>query len=181
MFRRFAEAYRRLEREWLPVFDDVLVPSEDDALRLKPYCSATVYPNAIPFRPQPAVDEENAIAFSGNLEYHPNVAAVRYFAAEIWPLILAAHPDLEWRLIGRNPHAIEPIVAEIPGVRVVGPVDDAVEALARAKVVVTPLLAGSGTRFKILEAWAAARAVVSTTCGRGRARRDQWRASAHRG
>jgi glycosyltransferase involved in cell wall biosynthesis len=30
---------------------------------------------------------------------------------------------------------------------------------------VVPLLSGSGTRFKILEAWAAGRAVVSTTLG----------------
>jgi glycosyltransferase involved in cell wall biosynthesis len=41
----------------------------------------------------------------------------------------------------------------------------AVEVLATAKVVVIPLLAGSGTRFKLLEAWAAGRAVVSTTIG----------------
>jgi glycosyltransferase involved in cell wall biosynthesis len=31
--------------------------------------------------------------------------------------------------------------------------------------VVVPLLSGSGTRFKILEAWAAGRAVVSTRIG----------------
>ena len=30
---------------------------------------------------------------------------------------------------------------------------------------IAPLLSGSGTRFKILEAWAAGRAVVSTTLG----------------
>jgi glycosyltransferase involved in cell wall biosynthesis len=44
-------------------------------------------------------------------------------------------------------------------------VNDAVAALARAKLAVVPLLSGSGTRFKILEAWAAGRAVVSTTLG----------------
>jgi glycosyltransferase involved in cell wall biosynthesis len=47
----------------------------------------------------------------------------------------------------------------------VGPVDDAIPLLAAAKVCVVPLLSGSGTRFKILEAWAAGRAVVSTTLG----------------
>ena len=46
-----------------------------------------------------------------------------------------------------------------------GRVDNALEELARAKVVVVPLLAGSGTRIKILEAWAAGRAVVSTKIG----------------
>jgi glycosyltransferase involved in cell wall biosynthesis len=44
-------------------------------------------------------------------------------------------------------------------------VEDAVAALAAAKVAVVPMLAGSGTRVKILEAWAAGRAVVSTQLG----------------
>jgi glycosyltransferase involved in cell wall biosynthesis len=44
-------------------------------------------------------------------------------------------------------------------------VDDAITELARGKVAVAPLLAGSGTRLKIMEAWAAARAVVSTSLG----------------
>jgi glycosyltransferase involved in cell wall biosynthesis len=42
---------------------------------------------------------------------------------------------------------------------------DAIRELAAAKVVVVPLLAGSGTRFKVIEAWAAGRAVVSTSIG----------------
>ena len=64
-----------------------------------------------------------------------------------------------------NPHAVRKIVDGIPGARLIGPVHDAVAALARAKLVVVPLLSGSGTWFKILEAWAGARAVVSTTIG----------------
>jgi glycosyltransferase involved in cell wall biosynthesis len=50
-------------------------------------------------------------------------------------------------------------------IELTGPVADAVVELAKARVVVVPLLAGSGTRVKILEAWAAGRAVVSTTVG----------------
>jgi glycosyltransferase involved in cell wall biosynthesis len=44
-------------------------------------------------------------------------------------------------------------------------VQDAIAELARAKVAVVPLLAGSGTRLKILEAWAAGLPVVSTRLG----------------
>jgi len=44
-------------------------------------------------------------------------------------------------------------------------VADAIEELARAKVAVVPLLSGSGTRFKILEAWCAGTPVVSTRLG----------------
>ncbi len=50
-------------------------------------------------------------------------------------------------------------------IEVIGEVDDAVRELARARVAVVPLLAGSGTRFKILEAWSAGVPVVSTSIG----------------
>lgn len=164
MFRRFAGAYQRLEREWLPWFDDVLVTSGADASRV-PAERVAVFPNTIPLREVRGVPREHAIVFTGNLEYDPNIAAVRWFAAEVWPLIRRAEPGLEWRLVGRNPRAVEPYVRGAGGVRVVGEVADAVVEIARAKVAVVPLLAGSGTRFKILEAWAAATPVVSTTIG----------------
>ncbi|MCP5117222.1 MAG: glycosyltransferase, partial [bacterium] len=50
-------------------------------------------------------------------------------------------------------------------IRLAGPVEDAISELARSKVAVVPLRAGSGTRVKILEAWAAATPVVSTSLG----------------
>ena len=165
MFRRFAGAYTDLERELLPQFDDVLVTSPDDARRVLAVTSAprvTVYPNAIARVDQPDIPEENAIVFSGNLEYHANAAAIRWFGESVWPRIRKLHPELEWRLIGRNP---ESVTLRVPGMNVVGPVDDAVRALAAGRIAVVPLLSGSGTRFKILEAWAAGRAVVSTSLG----------------
>jgi glycosyltransferase involved in cell wall biosynthesis len=48
------------------------------------------------------------------------------------------------------------------GIEVTGPVEDAMAEIAQARLVVAPLRAGSGTRIKILEAWAAARCVVAT-------------------
>lgn len=161
---RFAEAYRRLEREWLPRFDAVLVPSEEDRSRIR-HARVYVYPNALPAVAAPAASEENCIVFSGNLEYHPNVEAVRWFREKIWPRVRERDPQLEWRLIGRNPEAVKWLVRDDPRIRCTGAVENAVEEIARAKVCVVPLLSGSGTRFKILEAWAAGRAVVSTTLG----------------
>ena len=165
MFRRFATAYTELEREWVPQFDTVLVTSNEDASRVRyiaPTTRVVVYPNTIPKVDVPPGAEQNAIAFSGNLEYHPNIGAVKWFGQKVWPLLHERYPTLEWRLIGKNPHAVP---LNVPGMKIVGPVDDAVAALAEVKVAVVPLLAGSGTRFKILEAWAAERAVVSTTIG----------------
>lgn len=162
--RRFANAYRKLEREWIPKFDQVLVASEEDARRVE-HPHVRVYPNALPEIDRPKVPEQNCITFSGNLEYHPNVEAVRWFHSQIWPKVRVRCPQLDWRLIGRNEHAVKNIISGDDRVTMTGAVEDAVAAIAEARVCVVPLLSGSGTRFKILEAWAAERAVVSTTIG----------------
>ena len=124
-----------------------------------------VYPNALPEIPAPHVPEENCIVFSGNLEYHPNVEAVRWFRTSTLAAFRERSPGLEWRLIGKNPEAVARWTSGDDRIRVIGPVEDAVTEIARAKLAVVPLLSGSGTRFKILEAWAAQRAVVSTPIG----------------
>jgi len=81
---------------------------------------------------------------------------------------------LRWKIAGRSPQAIRRLVAGDPRIIVTGPVEEAVPVLAESQVAVVPLLAGSGTRFKILEAWAAGVPVVSTTLGaEGLACRDQ--------
>ncbi len=97
------------------------------------------------------------------MAYHPNATAVQYFAAEIWPLIRENEPEIVWELIGKNPESLR--MPPDRRIRIVGPVEDAIAALAGARVAVVPILSGSGTRFKILEAWAAGVPVVSTTLG----------------
>jgi glycosyltransferase involved in cell wall biosynthesis len=161
-FARFAESYRRLEREWLPQFDVVLVASEQDRARVE-HPRVHVVSNALPEIPRPTIAEANCIVFSGNLEYHPNVEAVRWFRQRIWPAVRTT--GVEWRLVGRNAHAVASIVAGDERIKLTGPVEDAIASIAEAAVCVVPLLSGSGTRFKILETWAAARAVVSTSIG----------------
>jgi glycosyltransferase involved in cell wall biosynthesis len=163
-FRRFAKASRRFEQTWMPQFDAVIVPSPDDAK----YVSGTrsiIYPNAIPMAPRPARVEQHEIVFTGNLEYEPNISAVRHFYEKIWPLVRRRVPDLIWRIAGKNPGAIDFLFHGDASVRVTGPMDDAIATLASAKVAIAPLLAGSGTRFKIIEAWAAGTPVVSTRLG----------------
>jgi polysaccharide biosynthesis protein PslH len=160
--KRFAEAYARLERRWIPKFDVVLVASEQDRQRVD-HPSVHVFPNALPVIARPEVAESDSIVFSGNLEYHPNVEAVRWFSNQVWPRL--RNGPVRWRLIGRNPEAVASLVAGDERIELVGPVEDAVSEIARSKIAIVPLLSGSGTRFKILEAWAAARAVVSTTIG----------------
>jgi polysaccharide biosynthesis protein PslH len=165
---RFATASGALERRLLPKFDLILATSESDAAlarQLAPGTNVSVYPNALPETPQPRRLEQPAIVFSGNLEYSPNISAVRFFRENIWPLLEARWPELKWRIVGKNPGAIRHLVAGHPRIELTGFIEDAVTVVAECQVAVIPVLAGSGTRVKILEAWAAGTPVVSTTIG----------------
>jgi glycosyltransferase involved in cell wall biosynthesis len=164
----FGQASLEFERRWLPQFSQVLAASESDAAAaaaIVPAANIGVYPNAIPGRPIPAETRQHAIVFSGNMEYHPNRAAVRFFRREIWPQLRDAHPNLVWRLVGKNPQALRALTSGDDRIEIIGEVEDAITELARAEVAIVPLLAGSGTRLKILEAWSAGTPVVSTSIG----------------
>ena len=166
--RVFHHASLQLERIWLPRFSTVLATSAVDVETVNgiaPAAQVQVYPNALPWMALPPRLGEDAVVFSGNMEYHPNLQAVHFFRDAIWPTLAARWPGLRWRLVGKNGEAIERLVAGDPRIEILGAVPEAVTELARSKVAVVPLLAGSGTRLKILEAWAAGLPVVSTTIG----------------
>jgi glycosyltransferase involved in cell wall biosynthesis len=174
--RWFSEPCTAMERRWWPRYSQLLVTSETDAgyvRRACPEARPQVYPNAIPLVERPRAARQDAMVFSGNMEYHPNITAVRFFRRDIWPRLRARWPSLIWRLAGRNPQAVRRYTQGDPRIQVTGPMDDAIAEIAPAKVAVAPLLAASGTRLKILEAWAAGVAVVSTRIGaEGLAARD---------
>jgi polysaccharide biosynthesis protein PslH len=166
--RVFAAAASEMEREWLPRFSRILAASDCDRtliLAFAPGAQVTVYPNAVPLPPLSTSERLHAIVFSGNLEYQPNIGAMRFFRRDVWPRLRERWPGLVWRLVGRNPAAVERWTAGDPRIELTGAVEDAIAELARAQVAVVPILAGSGTRLKILEAWAAGLPVVSTTLG----------------
>ena len=107
--RVFHQAALQLERDWLPRYSEILAVSAADAELVRaiaPGAQVTVYPNAIPLVPQPPAGDENAIVYSGNMEYHPNISAVRFFRREVWPRLRERWPDLVWRLVGKNPAAL---------------------------------------------------------------------------
>ena len=166
--RVFRDASLDLERRYFRRFSMVLATSQQDADTVRsiaPGAEVTVYPNTLPPTPLPQHQDEEAVVFSGNLEYHPNRTAVKHFRTEIWPLLRDRWPRLKWRLIGKNPDAVRRWTDGDQRIELVGPVENAVVELARSRVAVVPLLTGSGTRLKILEAWAAGLPVVTTRIG----------------
>ena len=168
LYRRFETVCARMEKALLPRFDHTLVTSHTDAshvARIAPGVPTTVYPNAIPYYDRPAKQERHVVVFTGNLEYQPNRSAIFHFRDRIWPDLRQRWPTLIWEIIGKNPQSLHGIGQGDLRIHLIGPVDDAIARIASAQVAVVPLLAGSGTRIKILEAWAAATPVVSTTIG----------------
>lgn len=166
---RFARAALELERYWLPRFDGILATSCNDAKLIQAISAGArvaVYPNALPLMVPPPRSDRQEIVFSGNLEYAPNISAVHFFHRKVWPALQSRWPRLRWKILGKNPvRSIRDLADADPSIEITGFVKDAVAVIAQAQVAVVPLLAGSGTRVKILEAWAAGTPVVSTTLG----------------
>ncbi len=150
----------------------VLVTSEREYLllkRLAPQCLVEIVPNGVDTEAFSADEGQkevaNRVVFTGTMSYYPNTQAVLFFARECWPLIKAHIPEATWQIVGSSPPPEIERLAELPGISVTGTVPDVKPFLAAASVVVAPLLIGSGTRLKILEALAVQKAVVSTSLG----------------
>ena len=113
----------------------------------------------------PFAAEEVPLVFTGAMDYWPNIDAVKWFAAEIFPRLLAERPALRFYIVGRSP---VPAVLELAGDRVVvtGTVPDVRPYLRHAAVVVAPLRIARGIQNKVLEAMAmAVPVVVARGCG----------------
>ncbi len=102
------------------------------------------------------------IAFTGQMDYPPNVEAVAAFARDVLPLIRRQRPEARFAIVGRNP--TEPVKKLGQGEHVVvtGAVADIRSWLAAADVVVSPLRIARGVQNKMLEAMAMARPVVAS-------------------
>jgi len=105
------------------------------------------------------------LVFTGKMDFRPNVDAVLWFADEVMPHLRAAGVDAHFWAVGRSPHARLDALVGRKNVTVTGEVPDVRPYIMQSDVYVAPLLAGGGTRFKILESLALAKPVVSTRLG----------------
>jgi len=176
----YGAQYRRMHRyesAALARFDGVLAVSDADRRTF-----ARIYPDAVRepihvvptgvdtefFAPATPASPANSreIVFTGSMDWLPNEDAMIFFCEKVLPIIRAEEPDVQLSIVGRAPTpAVSKLAETCGGVRVTGRVDDVRPYIAEAGVYVVPLRIGGGTRLKIFEAMAMAKAVVSTGVG----------------
>ncbi|MGO8870501.1 MAG: glycosyltransferase family 4 protein [Acidimicrobiales bacterium] len=165
-----ARRWRRLQRRGGRAVERVVVCSRIDAERATEagLRYVAVVPNGYPSVPGAhgprGVGSPPVVVFQGTLRYPPNAHAARYLVEEVGPALRALVPGVRIRLVGRTTPALEGL-ADPPDVTLVGQVPDIGAELAGADLVLVPVRFGSGTRVKIIEAFAHRVPVVSTTLG----------------
>jgi sugar transferase (PEP-CTERM/EpsH1 system associated) len=187
LLRRYADrqrdplrkAYARLtaakleqyERAAAVVFARLLACSDVDAqyasARLR-YPRVAVVPNGVDvdrFVPRPSLEEPRALAFVGRMDYVANSDAAAFFCRSVLPRVWRSVPDARLYIVGHSPARAIQDLARDPRIVVTGSVPDVADFVGRASVFVAPLRYGSGTRLKILEAMAMAKAVMTTPLG----------------
>jgi glycosyltransferase involved in cell wall biosynthesis len=95
--------------------------------------------------------------FVGRMDYPPNADAIDTICNAVAPRC----PGVIFMLVGSNP----PRMDTPSNVLMVGEVDSVDRYLGAADIAIVPLTRGSGTRIKILDAWAAGLPVLSTSIG----------------
>jgi glycosyltransferase involved in cell wall biosynthesis len=152
--------------------DAVVATSDLDAsrlLKLAPGAPVYVIPHAIdcahyaPIRSQLG----NTILFSGTLNYAGNYEGFLWFVDEVLPKLKASMGASLPRIVvaGTNPTLEMQQLVVRAGAELHSDPASLLPLLGGAAVVIVPLRSGRSMRFKILEAMASGRAVVSTPRG----------------
>ena len=171
-FQMQAKKMEAYERKICRTAKHVIAVSEIDASRMKRMFgieTVTSVPTGVDveyFAPRSVSPAISDMVFCGSMDWLPNVDAVAYFLAEVFPLIRDKLPGATFTIAGRSPDArVLKAVQGLTGVNVTGKVEDMRPYLWGAKISVVPIRIGGGTRLKIYECMAAGVPVVSTTVG----------------
>ena len=95
-------------------------------------------------------------------DYAPNRDGGNWLLRDVWPKVLRLDPHARLVIAGRGTEAAFADAASLPGVTVLGEVEDASGVLDSAAVVVAPVSSGGGQQLKVVEALARIRLVVAT-------------------
>jgi len=164
--KRAAAQTRAAELALMAQADVTLVvsPAEQELLKnLLPQARIEVLSNVHQLAPPgPDFGARRDLWFVGGFQHPPNVDAMQWFIAQVWPLIAVALPDARFHVVGsRMPESL----AAIAGERVIyhGFVEDLSPFLDGCRLAVAPLRYGAGVKGKVNQSMAHGQPVVATS------------------
>lgn len=169
-----ARRLRAVEAGRVVPFDELVVISPAEARRYRESVSTEHEPVVVGngvdlerFSPAPALADEPVLIMTGVMSYKPNVDAAAWFARRVMPRVRAAVPVARFDIVGKSPAPQVKALGELPGVRVVGPVDSTADSLRASAVAVAPMRIAPGVQNKVLEAMACGLPVVCSAAAAG--------------
>jgi glycosyltransferase involved in cell wall biosynthesis len=165
-----AKRLQKFEMGCMNTFDALTFVTKTDALHFKqfglhqPFHVAPTGIDTERLNPDQTKVISNTILHIGSMDWMPNQEAVEWFIQEVWPSLKKQHPELVFKIAGRNTPT-RFFAFQGNGIEVLGEVDDAIELMQTASLMVVPLFSGSGIRIKILEGMALGKCIVSTQLG----------------
>jgi glycosyltransferase involved in cell wall biosynthesis len=174
-FKNYAKNALQIETNLYKRVDAFLGCSEEDIVKLFALNQGClpgftiangVDTDSKPFDYNPIKHGKKEILFCGSLDYYPNEEGFIWFYEHVFPLIKKTIPEVVLTLVGafakKERHQG---LLDDPSVHVKGSVADVQPFYYQAGVCIAPLLSGSGTRLKILEAMSFGNPIVSTSVG----------------
>lgn len=162
-----------LEKKMLTQFDLTITVSETDKSqlnKLNPNSNMIVIENGVDtseFVPSNDIQSDgNTLLWVGGLNTIPNECGMHYFLTNIYNNIKERVPNVTLTIIGDNISTrLSRIICFDSTIKYVGYVDNPLPYIQKSTVFIAPILSGSGTKLKLLEAMSVGKAIVTTGVG----------------
>lgn len=151
-------------------FDRCVTATDHEKNKLKSYLpnlNISVIPYGADldyFKPMNIEQDFPSLIFVGNMSTQVNKSAIIYFYTEIYPLIKDEIPNIKLYIVGKDPSE-EILKLTSYDVIVTGYVEDVRPYMARASVVILPIIKSVGIKTRVFDVMAMGKPLVSTSIG----------------